>query len=101
MRRMHRFFALLALAAAGLGIDLLLDGPVGSSRVADVGSLDPSPVTYGVWAMGLLMGLALAWLARVQWATLPARATEWVRLQRRRVAWMVLGGVFAGILLLF
>ena len=59
------------------------------------------PIAYGVWAVGLLMGLTLAWLAGVEWSTLPARATLWVKLQRRRFGWALFGGLFAAILLLF
>lgn len=97
---MHRFFGLLALAAAGFGLYLLFgpDGePVGSSVQASA----RAPVAYSGWALGLVMGLALAWLAGVDWANMPARTVTWVRLQRRRLWLAVLGGVFAGILLLF
>lgn len=97
---MHRFFALLALTAAGLGLFLLL-GPDTQPRSTGSQALDAAPVAYGVWAIGLLMGLVLAWLARVEWSTLPARVSDWFRIQRRRLAWALLGGVFAGILLLF
>jgi hypothetical protein len=98
---MHRFFGLMALAAAGLGLYLLLgpDGVEPKGQAAQ--ALDNAPVSYGVWAAGLLMGLTLAWLARVEWSTLPVRATQWVKLQRRRVGWALFGGLFAAILLLF
>ena len=98
---MHRFFGLLALTAAGLGLFLLFDGPASGPKGAGTQALDNAPVAYGVWAVGLLMGLTMAWLAGVEWSTLPVRATLWVKLQRRRFGWMVLGGLFAGILLLF
>jgi hypothetical protein len=98
---MHRLFALLALAAAGLGLFLLLDGPDAGSKGAGAHALDNAPIAYGVWALGLLMGLTLAWLAGVEWSTVPVRMTLWARLQRRRFGWVVLGGLFAGILLLF
>lgn len=97
---MHRFFGLLALTAAGLGLFLLL-GPGAEPKSPGSQALDAAPVAYGVWAMGLLMGLALAWLARVEWSTLPARISAWFRVQRRRLGWALLGSVFAGILLLF
>jgi hypothetical protein len=97
---MHRFFGLMALTAAGLGLYLLL-GPDAEPKSAGSQALDAAPVTYGVWALGLLMGLTLAWLAGVEWSTLPARATLWVKLQRRRLGWAVFGGLFAAILLLF
>jgi hypothetical protein len=58
-------------------------------------------MAYGGWALGLMMGLMLAWLAGVDWTNLPARVVCWIRLQRRRLWLAMLGGVFAGILLLF
>ena len=97
---MHRFFGLMALTAAGLGLYLLI-GPEAAPKSAGSQALDSAPVAYGVWALGLLMGLTLAWLAGVEWSTLPVRATLWVKLQRRRLGWAVFGGLFAAILLLF
>jgi hypothetical protein len=96
---MHRLFGLLAVAAAALGLFLLF-APIPETRDAG-SSLGSAPVAYGGWALGLLMGLALAWLAKIDWSTLPERAVAWVRLQRRRLWLAALGGVFAGILLLF
>jgi hypothetical protein len=98
---MHRFFGILALAAAALGLYLLLAGPDFEPRNAAAQALEGPPVAYGVWALGLVMGLTLAWLAGVDWSTLPARTHLWFRLQRRRLGWMVVGGLFAGMLLLF
>jgi hypothetical protein len=63
--------------------------------------LESAPIAYGGWALGLIMGLALAWLAGVDWSNLPARVVMWVRLQRRRLWLALLGSVFASILLLF
>ncbi|HZT47413.1 MAG TPA: hypothetical protein VFA64_05525 [Hyphomicrobiaceae bacterium] len=97
---MHRVFGLLALAAAGLGLFLLLvpdPGPSGGFAQMS----EHAPVGYGGWALGLLTGLVLAWLARVEWSSLPERIAAWLRLQRRRLALVVLGGLFASILLLF
>jgi hypothetical protein len=97
---MHRLFGLLALGAAGFGLYLLL-GTEPEPRVASGRSSDTAPVAYGVWAVGLLMGLTLAWLAGVQWSTVPERARLWFRLQRRRLGWAVVGGLCTAILLLF
>jgi hypothetical protein len=98
---MHRFFAFLALTAAGLGLWLLFSGTdTGSPSVG--GLVQRSvPVTYGGWAVGLLMGLLLAWLAALNWRDLPARMTAWVKLQRRRLGWAIVGSFFAAILLYF
>ena len=97
---MHRLFGLLALTAAGFGLFLLF-GTDPEPKVSSAQSADTAPIAYGLWAVGLLMGLTLAWLAGVEWSTLPERARVWFRLQRRRLAWVVLGGVCAGVLLLF
>jgi hypothetical protein len=94
---MHRLFGLLALMAAGLGLYLLF-GPEAEPRA---GALESAPVAYSGWALGLVMGLALAWLAGVDWSNLPVRVVTWVRLQRRRLWLALLGSVFASILLLF
>ena len=96
---MHRLFGLLALTAAGLGLFLLL-GPDTEIKSTSAQAADNAPVAYGVWAIGLLMGLTLAWLAGVEWSTLPTRAGLWLRLQRKRLGWAVLGGACAAILLL-
>jgi hypothetical protein len=97
---MHRFFGLLALAAAGLGLYLLF-GPEARPTSPGAPGLEQAPMAYGGWALGLMMGLMLAWLAGVDWTDLPARVVGWIRLQRRRLWLAMLGGVFAGILLLF
>ena len=96
---MHRLFGLLAVMAAGLGVYLLFGvdaAPSGAGK-----ALDGTPVAYSGWALGLLMGLALAWLASINWSTVPVRVVTWVRLQRRRLWLVLLGGVCAGILVLF
>ena len=97
---MHRIFGLLALMAAGLGLYLLF-GPDPEPKGSSMQALQSAPVAYGGWALGLVMGLTLAWLAGVDWSNLPARVVLWVRLQRRRLWLAVLGSVFASILLLF
>jgi hypothetical protein len=96
---MHRLFGLLAMMAAALGLYLLFGAdaaPRGTGK-----ALDSAPVAYSGWALGLLMGLALAWLAGINWSSVPARVVTWVRLQRRRLWLALLGGVCAGILVLF
>lgn len=97
---MHRLFGLLAVMAAGLGLFLLFGPDAGPGAGATQG-LEGAPIAYSGWALGLVMGLALAWLAGVDWSNLPARVVAWVRLQRRRLWLAVLGSVFASILLLF
>lgn len=91
---MHRLFGLLAMTAAGFGLFLLL-GPDTEPASTGAKAADNAPIAYSVWALGLLMGLTLAWLAGVEWSTLPERVGDWVRLQRRRVGWVVVGGACA------
>ena len=97
---MHRLFGYLAVMAAGLGLFLLF-GPDAEPRAGAMQALESAPVAYSGWALGLVMGLAMAWLAGVDWSNLPTRVVTWIRLQRRRLWLAVLGSVFASILLLF
>jgi hypothetical protein len=97
---MHRIFLLLALAAAGFGAWVLFTGP-DPGAIDRVRQVSGGPSPYTVWAVGLLMGLVLAWLAAVDWRELPERLSAWVRLQRRRLALLVIGGLCASVLLLF
>ena len=98
--RLHRLFGLLALAAAGYGAWVLFSSPdpAALDRTAHAAS---DTTVYSGWAMGLLMGLVLAWLATIDWRDLPERLGAWVRLQRRRLALLVIGGLCASVLLLF
>lgn len=96
---MRWMFWLTVAAAVGLGF-LLLGEP--GPRSAGVGAhgVQGGAFGYAGWIGGLLAGVTLAWLARIDWANLPSRLTEWVRLQRRRAGLIMLGGMFAAILLL-
>jgi hypothetical protein len=96
---MHRIFGLLALSAAALGLWVLF-APADTDRLS-AGASAAAPAGYSAWALGLLMGLALALLASVDWRDFPARFGSWVRLQRRRLGLILLGGLCAGVLLLF
>jgi hypothetical protein len=98
---MHRMFTLLAVIAAGLGVLLLMGGPDGSSPGLGMQAVNDTPIAYGGWAAGLLMGAFLAWFFSVDWAGLPARWGGWWRLQKRRLALVLLGGLFAAFLLYF
>jgi hypothetical protein len=84
-----------ALALAGCGL-FWLWSPSGA---------EPSPpqaaISSGGSLMGLLLGLAMAWLYRVEWSTVPERLSVWAKLQRRRFGWAVLGSICAAILLYF
>lgn len=97
---MHRIFAVIALASAGFGVWVLVGGPQPGTlgRGADGFS---SPGTYSVWAIGLLMGLVIAWVALIDWKDFPERFRDWLRLQRRRLALLLIGGACASVLLLF
>jgi hypothetical protein len=97
---MHRLFGYLAVMAAGLGLFLMF-GPDAEPRAGAMHALESAPVAYSGWALGLVMGLALAWLAGVDWSNLRTRVVTWLMLQRRRLWLAALGSVFASILLLF
>jgi len=94
---MHRIFRPLALAAAALGLWVLLMGPSVDPFGGAPRALSEEPVAYTAWAWGLLMGLALAGLATRDWGKFP----EWLVLQRKRAGLLILGGLFASVLLLF
>jgi len=98
---MHRMFGLLALSAAGLGVWVLFGGRDPDALLEGGRALAGAPAAYSGWAVGLLMGLALALLASVDWRDFPARFGYWLRLQRRRLGLILLGGLCAGVLLLF
>jgi hypothetical protein len=95
---MHRLFGLLALIAGALGVWAFLSGPVfdppgggDRSRLPDV------PSIFRAWVVGVLMGMALAWLANPDWR----KVRSWMRLQRRRLSVLILAGLLASLLLLF
>ncbi len=97
---MHRMFAILAFAAAGYGLWVLFSVPEPDTFARAVRTASDSPSAYSNWALGLITGLVLAWLATINWRGLPARVTAWVGVQRRRLGLIVIGGLCAGVLLL-
>jgi hypothetical protein len=98
---MHRIFIMLALAAAGFGGWVLFTSPDPDAFERLGRAASEKPPVYSGWALGLLMGLVLAWLAAIDWHDLPERFGDWLRLQRRRLALLLIGGACAGVLLLF
>ena len=97
---MRRMILYVAVAAAGFGIYLLVSGadagaPGGAHAAMSL------PATYAGWSIGLVMGLLIGWAGRIDWRTLPLRAAFWLRLQRRRLWLVMLGGALATFLLLF
>ena len=82
---MHRIFALLALGAAGFGFWVLFSSPDPVALDAAARAASGAPSVYSGWAMGLLMGLVLAWFATINWRDIPERFGDWMRLQRRRL----------------
>ena len=88
---MVRFVAWLAVLLTGCGLMVLWE---------------PAPGLYAAlsstgWIVGLVLGLASAWLYRLEWSTVPERLETWMRVQRRRLGWALLGGVCLAILLYF
>ncbi|HEX6001959.1 MAG TPA: hypothetical protein VFZ16_21560 [Hyphomicrobiaceae bacterium] len=94
---MHRLFILLALAAGLLALWVLIAGPGVDPVSGGQRQLSQPAAVYNAWAIGLLMGLLLAWLATTDWSKFP----QWLRLQRKRIGLLILGGVAASVLLLF
>jgi len=96
---MHRMFTVLALAAAGYGLWVLFSVPEPDVFARAVASNNPS--AYSNWAVGLVTGLVLAWLSIIDWRGFPGRFTTWLGVQRRRLGLILIGGLCAGVLLLF
>jgi len=94
---MRRMFGLLALAATSLGLWVLFAGPGTEPPGSGGRALSEAPIATTAWAVGLLTGLTLAWLAAKDWRGLPV----WLRLQRGRLALLILGGLLASVLFLF
>jgi hypothetical protein len=92
---MHRLFGFLALATAAFALWTLFTDPAIDPLSGGQRMLSQVPNPYSAWAMGVLMGLALTWLATMDWT----KFRTWLRLQRRRLGLIVLGGVLAGLLL--
>jgi hypothetical protein len=92
---------LLALAAAGYGVWVLFSAPEPDTYARAARTASDTPMAYSSWALGLLMGLALAWCATIDWRNFPMRFGMWLRLQRRRLGLILLGCACAGVLLLF
>jgi len=83
------FWALLGLGGA-FALGILPAGPSAATPGSSIG-----------WIGGLLLGLAASWLYRIEWAVLGERLGLWAKLQRRRLAWIVLGSICAAILIYF
>jgi hypothetical protein len=98
---MHRIFGVLALAAAGFGGWVLFTSPDPGALNGAARGTSGTPSVYSGWAMGLLMGLVLTWFATINWRDMPERFGGWLRLQRRRLALLIIGGLCASVLLLF
>jgi hypothetical protein len=90
---MHRLLGFVALASAGVALAVLLGGPAVGPLSG--GKLQETPSHYRAWAAGVLMGLALAWLARLDWKKIEG----WWRLQRRRLGLLAAGSALAALLL--
>jgi hypothetical protein len=93
---MHRVFGLLIFSSVALGVTLLIAGPDPLPAAGGASVLEG----YGGWVAGLFMGLFVAWLVGLDWRNLPERIAAWVKRQRHRVGWMLLGGLCTGILVL-
>ena len=97
---MHRIFLILALGAACFGVWVLFTSPDPATIEGVMAATEPG-WKHTEWAVGLLMGMVMAWLASVNWRGFPERLGGWIKLQRRRLALLIIGGACAGVLLLF
>ena len=88
-----------ALALAGCGL-FWLWSPSGAELSPPQAAISSGGSLIGPM-MGLLLGLAMAWLYGIEWSTVPERLSVWAKLQRRRFGWAVLGSISAAILLYF
>jgi hypothetical protein len=85
----------LTVLAAGLGILLLSGFPDGPPQDA------PHTLGYAGLVIGVSLGLAFAWLRTIAWPKLPERFSSWLKVQRRRLAWALLGTITVAILITF
>jgi hypothetical protein len=70
----------------------------GSRLSGESGGLTRSVAFAG---FGLFAGLILAWFSRIKWSRFPEQFSLWLRIQRRRAAWIVLGVVSTSVLLFY
>jgi hypothetical protein len=91
---MQRPFRFLSLAAAALSLWFLFVDPATNLQSGGKALLSGPLNSYSAWAMGVLMGLALAWLATADWSKLSA----WILLQRGRLGLLILGALLASLL---
>ena len=96
---MQRGFGLFMAMALALGLYLVMVLAPGDGA-GSAHALGAPPVAYSGWTAGLAMGLLIAWVASLDWRRLPQRISQWLMLQRRRIGWMLIGGLCASILLL-
>jgi hypothetical protein len=90
---MHRLFGFLSLASAGVALSVFVAGPAIGPLSGD--RLRETPSHYRAWAAGVLMGLALAWLASLDWK----KIAGWWGLQRRRLGLLAAGSALAALVL--
>ena len=87
---------LMFLALLGLGGVFALRG-----LPFEAAPRDGAPAAYTGWIGGLLLGLAASWLYRLEWSIFGERLGLWAKVQRRRLAWLVLGSLCAAFLMYF
>ena len=94
MLRIATIFVLLAAVAIGI-LEL------GDQTAAGAGGSQLPAINYGLWVLGLAMGLIAAWLARFDWGSIGGHALDWLHAQRQRAGLMILGLFFAGVLVFY
>ena len=94
---MGRLFVYLAIVSSVLGLVMLMPGSEPATVAPTSGSLMPVLLSGGGWVVGLTMGIALAWVTRLDWRSLPTRVARGARTMRHRVGGMGCGGVGASV----
>jgi hypothetical protein len=91
---------LVFLALVGLGGLFLPWGAVLQLAPSEP-ALASSATSCMGWMGGLMLGLVLAWLYSIEWSAVSERLGGWLKVQRRRLAWALLGSICAAILIYF
>ena len=94
MLRIAAIFVLLAAVVIGVF-------SLGDQNASVPGAPQLPAINYGLWVLGLAMGLVAAWLARFDWGAISVGVATWLHMQRRRAGLLALGLVFASVLVFY
>lgn len=95
----------VSVAAASFLLSAALLGALGTAGLAATATVPPAAQDGGVsawtiaWAVGLVSGMVVTTLLKVDWRDLPQLVSIWLRRQRRHAWWAALGAVSLGVLI--